>query len=188
MQKSKELVFITGNEGKAKYLKDFLGIPVEHMSIDLSEIQSLSLREVVEDKANRAFEIVGRPVLVEDVSLTFKAMGKLPGPLVKWFLDSLKNEGLCRLLDQYQDRSAVAEVMFAYCSEEGTHVFQGSVKGSISKEPRGGGGFGWDAIFIPEGYEDTWGEMSAVEKHATSMRRFALDELKNFLENRKIEK
>lgn len=181
MSKPKELIFITGNSGKAKYLKEYLAIPVEFVNIDLPEIQSLSLREVVEDKANRAFEIIGKPVLVEDVSLSFVAMGKLPGPLIKWFLDSLKNEGLCRLLDAYQDRNAIAEVQFAYCDEKGAKVFQGSVKGSISKEPRGTAGFGWDAIFMPEGYDQTWGEMSLAEKHATSMRRLALDKLKKFL-------
>ena len=181
MEKNKELVFITGNEGKAKYLKEFLDMPVEFRSVDLPEIQSLSLREVVEDKADRAFKIVGIPVLVEDVSLTFKMMGKLPGPLVRWFLDSLNNEGLCHLLDSYNDRSAVAEVMFAYCDEKGILVFEGSVNGSIAKEPKGEGGFGWDSIFIPEGYDQTWGEMSAVEKHATSMRRLALVKLKKFL-------
>jgi len=181
MIKNKELVFITGNAGKAKYLKEYLDIPVEFVNVDLPEIQSLSLREVVEDKADRAFKAVGKPVLVEDVSLTFKAMGKLPGPLIKWFLDSLKNDGLCRLLDSYQDRRAVAEVQFAYCDEKGVTVFESSVNGTISKEPKGEEGFGWDSIFIPEGYDQTWGEMNPSEKHATSMRRLALDKVKKFL-------
>ena len=84
-----KLTFITGNAGKAKYLSDYFHLPVEHIKLDLHEIQSLNLREVVEDKARRAYEIVKSPVLVEDVSLVFRGLKKLPGPLLTWFLDTL---------------------------------------------------------------------------------------------------
>jgi inosine triphosphate pyrophosphatase len=83
------MTFITSNAGKAKYLTDYFHLSVYHLKLDLNEIQSLSLKEVVEDKARRAFEIVRSPVLVEDVSLTFTALKALPGPLIKWFLETL---------------------------------------------------------------------------------------------------
>ena len=73
------LTFITGNPGKAEEISRYLGLPVEHVSLDLDEIQSLDLEEIVRDKAARAYEKVRRPVLVEDVSLVFSAFGKLPG-------------------------------------------------------------------------------------------------------------
>src|SRR3989344_5414775 len=94
-----KLTFITGNAGKAKYLADYFHLPVDHVKLDLHEIQSLDLKEVVEDKARRAFEIVKSPVLVEDVSLIFNGLKKLPGPLIKWFLETLENDGLCKLLN-----------------------------------------------------------------------------------------
>ena len=176
----KKLTFITGNAGKAKYLSDYFHIPVDHKKLDLIEIQSLGLKEIVEDKARRAFEIVNSPVLVEDVSLIFNGMKKLPGPLIKWFLETLGNEGLIKLVDSLDTRDAFAEVEFAICDENGVHTFSGSMEGSISDAPKGEMGFSWDPIFIPNGYSKTWAEMSDDEKHATSMRKIALEKMLEF--------
>ena len=149
-----ELTFITGNAGKAKYLSDYFHMPVEHMKLDLKEIQSLDLEEVVIDKAERAYAILKSPVLVEDVSLTFKALKSLPGPLIKWFFETLGNEGLCKLLEGSANREAFAEVKFAICDDGGAHIFTGSMEGTIAEHPRGEMGFGWDPIFIPKGYTE----------------------------------
>ncbi len=173
--------FITGNAGKAKYLSDYFHINVEHKKLDLIEIQSLDLKEIVEDKARRAYEIMRSPVIVEDVSLIFKGMKKLPGPLIKWFLETLGNDGLVKLVDSLDTRESFAEVEFAICDESGVHTFGGSMDGNISNSPRGEMGFGWDPIFIPKGYDKTWAEMSDDEKHATSMRKLALQKMSDFL-------
>lgn len=180
---NRTITFITGNAGKAKYLSDYFHLPVEHKKLDLPEIQSLSLREVVEDKARRAYAEIGAPVLVEDVSLVFPALGKLPGPLIKWFFESLGNEGLCRLLDGFSDRSAFAEVEFGFFDGKEVHIFRGEARGSVAETPKGDIGFGWDPIFIPAGYDKTWAEMSDDKKHATSMRKIALEKLGKFLEH-----
>lgn len=176
-----DLTFITGNPGKAKYLSDYFHIPVNHEKLDLDEIQSLDLREIVEDKAKRAYELIKSPVIVEDVSLVFSGMKKLPGPLIKWFLETLGNNGLIRLADSLDSREAVAEVQFAICDKNGVHTFAGSREGTISDSPKGEIGFGWDPIFIPKGYTKTWAEMSDDEKHATSMRKIALEKMAEFL-------
>jgi len=55
------------------------------MKIDLDELQSLDLRVIVEHKVRQAYEKVGGPVLVEDVSLEFLALGRIPGPFIKFF-------------------------------------------------------------------------------------------------------
>lgn len=175
------LTFITGNPGKAKYLSDYFHIPVSHQKLDLDEIQSLDLGEIVEDKARRAYEILGSPVIVEDVSLIFIGMKKLPGPLIKWFLETLDNEGLVRLADSLDTRDAFAEVQFALCGENGVHAFAGSMEGKIADSPRGEMGFGWDPIFMPKSHNKTWAEMSDDEKHATSMRKIALEKMADFL-------
>jgi len=185
--KFKKLIFITSNPAKAKYLGDYFDVPFEHLNLDLPEIQSLDLRAIVEDKARRAFEIVKKPVLVEDIALTFNALGKLPGPLIKWFFTSLGNEGLCRLLDPHKDKSAVAEVQFALADEGGIEIFSGLREGSISERPKGEFNFGWDPIFIPDGFNKTWGEMTTHEKHETSIRKIALEKAKNYLINRAYE-
>lgn len=179
----KKLTFITGNIHKAKYLSDYFHMPVDHLKLDIPEIQSLSLEEIVKDKAQRAYEVAGVPVLVEDVSLVFNALNELPGPLIKWFLQSLGNEGLSNLVSLHKDKTALATVAFALCDEHGVRTFTGSVEGSISEKPRGENGFGWDAVFIPKGYQKTWAEMSDQEKHETSMRKIALEGLSEYLTN-----
>ncbi|MEK7153184.1 MAG: non-canonical purine NTP pyrophosphatase, partial [Patescibacteria group bacterium] len=91
--------FISGNQHKVDYLAKWLGRPIEYQKIDLDEIQSLDLKAVAEHKVRQAYAILKRPVLVEDVGFTFEAMGRLPGPLIKWFLEELGVAGLCNLAD-----------------------------------------------------------------------------------------
>lgn len=178
-----KITFITGNSAKAKYLSDYFDIEVDHKKLDLHEIQSLDLKEIVEEKAKVAFKIIKKPVLVEDVSLTFKALKKLPGPLIRWFLDTLGNDGLIDIL-KGKDRTAIAEVAFCYFDGKKSSVFSALKSGSISKKAKGEMGFGWDPIFIPDGHSKTWAEMGDDEKHETSMRKIALGKLKKYLNNR----
>lgn len=180
----KKLTFITGNPAKAKYLGNYFHIPVDHIKLDLPEIQSTDLQEIVEDKAKRAFEIIKSPVIVEDVSLVFHEMKSLPGPLIKWFLEALGNEGLCKLVSGFGSKQATAKVMFAICDDSGVHTFAGSMSGSIADTPRGEMGFGWDPIFMPDGFTKTWAEMTDDEKHNTSMRRQALEKMSEFLSSK----
>lgn len=72
------ITFITGNQKKAEYLAKYLHFPVGYQKINLDEIQSLDLREIVEHKVRQAYEIIKTPVLVEDVSLEFTALGRIP--------------------------------------------------------------------------------------------------------------
>ena len=175
-----KLTFITGNIAKAEYLSRQLGFEIDHHKLNLSEIQSLNLEEVVIDKARRAHEVLRTPVLVEDASLTINGMGGLPGPLVKWFFESIGNEGICRFADMSSSRKAVTEVVFGYCDENGVKTFAGSKSGLISQTPRGEGGFGWDAVFIPEGYKKTRAEMSQAEMDASTMRKEAIEKLAKY--------
>ncbi|HLJ65859.1 MAG TPA: non-canonical purine NTP pyrophosphatase [Chloroflexota bacterium] len=175
--KSNSLTFITGSLDKVKLLDRYLGVPVRHRKLDLVEIQSLDLDTVVRAKAIEAYRQLGSPVLVEDTSLRFSALGRLPGPFVKWFLLELGTSGLCRLLDGYENRSALAEVQFAVYDGTAFRTFANAREGSITSSPRGEHGFGWDPIFIPRGEKRTWGEMTAEEQKATSLRRPALEQL-----------
>ncbi|MDO8555726.1 MAG: non-canonical purine NTP pyrophosphatase [Nanoarchaeota archaeon] len=175
------ITFITGNPNKAAYLADHFHLPITHKHIDLPEIQSLDLATVVHDKAQRAYNILKQPVLVEDVALTFHALNTLPGPLIKWFYEALGNKGLCTLLPKKGDRTATAEVQFAYCDKKGVHTFKGTQQGSIAQQPRGTQGYGWDPIFIPQGQTKTRGEMHEEERNKGSMRQAALKKLATYL-------
>lgn len=175
------LTFITSNSKKAEQLGYHLDYPIQHAELDLPEIQSLELAEIARAKAEAAFEKLQSPVLVEDTGLTFHALGKLPGPLIKWFLQELGNEGLCIMLDRYATREAKAEVYFGLFDGKKHLTFSASMLGTITPKPRGESGFGWDSIFIPQGSDKTWGEMDVEEQKQTSMRKIALQKLQEYL-------
>lgn len=146
-------VFISGNLNKVAYLVETLEIDLDHQKIDLDEIQSSDPKVVIEHKVKQAYEIVQRPVLVEDTSLSFNALDGLPGPFVKFFVEANNGlETMCRMLDGFTDRTAYASVIYGYFDGENLQFFEGRLDGTIADHPRGDGGYGWDQIFEPEGY------------------------------------
>jgi non-canonical purine NTP pyrophosphatase (RdgB/HAM1 family) len=165
-----EIIFVTGNSNKVKELKRILGIELGHQEIDIPEIQSLDLEEVVVAKAKAAYAQIGSPIIVEDTSLTFHALGKLPGTFVKFFAEELSYQGMCQLLEGKSDRSATARACIAFYDGEIIKTFLGECRGSIAEAPRTGPGFGFDCIFIPEGYQTTWSEMDSEIKDTMSHR------------------
>lgn len=165
-----EVTFITGNQSKANFLAKFLNHPVAHEKVDLDEIQSLDLREITEHKVRQAYAALSKPVLVEDTALDFVVLGRLPGTFIKWFLEEAGNEHMCKMLNAYNDRTAIARVCFAYYDGKQLEFFVGELKGKISEAPRGKRGFGWDAIFIPDGSTKTYAEMSDEEVNQFSLR------------------
>lgn len=185
-----DLVFITGNQAKADYLAKWLGRSVPHQKVDLEEIQSLNLREVVEDKARRAYEMIGKPVLVEDVALCFDAFGgKLPGTLVKWFLTETGTEGMLKMLEGFDDRGATASIMYGLYDGTQLYTFEASVPGMVPTEVRGTGdgwkgGMSWNSIFMPDGATKTYAEMTDEELKPFSHRAKAVQKLAAFLEQR----
>lgn len=173
------LHFATGNENKLREAREILGISVEQFKIDLDEIQSVSVEEVVVHKARQAYEIAGKPVLIEDTGLEILAWNGLPGALIKWFDTSVGNDGIIQMLSGFTDRSAKATSCFAYFDGSTLHKGIGSIDGSIAIEPTGTNGFGWDPIFIPSGSAKTFAQMSPEEKNSLSMRALALKDLIN---------
>lgn len=176
-----DVVFITGNQHKADYLAKYLGYPVEHIKLDLDEIQSLDLREIVQHKVRQAYAQIGRPVLVEDVSLEFVGLGKLPGPFIKFFLEQMPFEDICRLVDG-KDRGSLARCVFGYY--DGTHeeYFEGSIAGSVPENPTGSKGYGFDQIFIPEGYSVTRAELDEEDDRKTYLMMKPFEKVKTFLD------
>lgn len=184
-----KVTFITGNEHKARVLEKYLGYPVNHQKVELDEIQSLDLDQIIDHKVRQAFSILESPVLVEDVGLVIDEMGKLPGPFIKWFVDDMGLEKICRLVDGFSDRKARAQIAFGYFDGDLIKIFSGEVKGQISNEPRGDDSFGWNPIFIPDGADKTYAEMDGDETLRFSLRTTTVfPEIKDFLnslDNRK---
>ncbi len=178
-----DITFITGNQSKADYLSKYLGFEVKHQKIELDEIQSLDLRKVVEHKVLQAYGIVRGPVLVEDVSLEFTALGRLPGTFIKFYVDEVPFETLCRTLDGL-NRDATARCLFGYYDGVDFEYIEGSLSGVISEHPTGENGFGWDKIFIPEGYGVTRASLNEKDDKLTYMKIKPFDKLKTFLESK----
>ena len=186
-------LYVTGNQHKAHYLAKLLGIELDHHKVDLDEIQSTDLDQIVEHKVRQAYAITGQPVLVEDVALGFDALGGLPGPFIKFFIESEDGaEKLCRMCDGLESRRATAYATFGYYDGDKVQLFHGSIAGSIAEHPSGSGGYGWDVIFIPDGYggrirselsEDEYDELYQVIKPIPAVREFLLAKHESEIEN-----
>ena len=177
-----EWVLVTGSEGKAREVQRILGAALPHFPVqDLPEVQAVDLETVVAQKAETAFRILGRPVIVEDTGLFVHAWGGLPGALVRWFLASAGPEGICTMLSGFDDRLAHAQTVVAAFDGQ-LRTYSGQVAGRIAPYPRGSNGFGWDSIFIPEHETRTFAEMADKEKSVYSMRRIAFEQLRGDLE------
>lgn len=175
------ITFVTGSDHKLAEMERILGVALDRTALDLPEIQSLDIETVVKDKVARAYEHVAGPVIVEDTALVFHALGRLPGTYIKWFIDELGFEKLCRLLPEGTDRSATVFACIAYHDGTEVHTFVGSCEGSIAEHPRDGEGFGFDCIFIPEGHDKAWSELPNEVKDSMSHRARAARKLADFL-------
>ena len=180
----KDITYITGNKKKAEYLANLLDFPILHHKVDLDEIQSMDLRKIVKHKVRQAYDLIKKPVVVEDTSLEFKALGKLPGPFVKHFLEQMSEEDICSLLNG-KDRSATARCVFGYFDGEKETYFEGSMDGTIPEKPAGDGGYGFDRIFIPGGFNVTRAEQNAEDHKAVYLKIKPILQLKEFLEKLK---
>ncbi|MBC8287323.1 MAG: RdgB/HAM1 family non-canonical purine NTP pyrophosphatase [Nitrospinae bacterium] len=174
--------FVTGNPNKVREASEILDLILEPVQVGgLFEVQSPDLDVVVRHKALQAYASLQCPVMVEDSGLLFRAWNGLPGALVKWFEETVGCSGMLKMVEGFSDRGATAICCFAVYDGQTMKIARGEVNGTLSDSIRGKNGFGWDVIFIPEGHEQTYGEMSASEKNGISHRKRALDELKQIL-------
>jgi non-canonical purine NTP pyrophosphatase (RdgB/HAM1 family) len=152
-------VLVTGNRGKLEETRRLLGRKVENAAVDLPEIQSLDLVEVLEAKAAEAFRRLGRPLVVEETGLALIAMGGFPGPLVKWMLEAMGPEGIARTAAALGDTRAMAHCALLWTDGKTSVLGRGETSGTLVLPPRGSRGFGWDPIFQPDGHDQTYAEL-----------------------------
>ncbi|WJX10889.1 hypothetical protein P8452_01559 [Trifolium repens] len=170
------VTFVTGNAKKLEEVRAILGqsIPFQSLKLDLPELQG-EPEDISKEKARLAAIQVNGPVLVEDTCLCYNALKGLPGPYIKWFLQKIGHEGLNNLLMAYDDKSAYALCVFSFAIGPNSEpiTFSGKTLGKIVP-PRGPNDFGWDPIFQPDGYDQTYAEMSKEEKNKISHRSKSL--------------
>ncbi len=172
--------FITSNKNKWEEVCHILGFKIPFENLEIKEIQSLDLKEILKEKAKEAYKIINKPVVVEDVSLILKGFNNFPGPLVKWLIKSGGPKGIIKICKGCNDFKA--EAICGVCAFDGKefHYFEGKVKGIISKKIRGENGFGWDPVFIPERKKKTFAEMIIKEKNKISHRNKAWKKASKF--------
>ena len=189
----KRLCFVTGNANKLREMKAAIGdrgVELWSQSVDLDELQGTA-EQIVRHKCEAAALLVGGPVMVEDTGLEFTALNGMPGPYIKWFLESLGPEGLHRLLAGWEDKSAEATCTLAVClgPNQPVTVLQGRVRGTIvvPRSKAGEKAFGWDPVFEPsEGPTKgqlTFSEMTMEQKQLVSHRGRAVAKLIEWIES-----
>jgi XTP/dITP diphosphohydrolase len=172
------ITFITGNPHKVKEAQgilDKLGITLEHADLGYPEIQG-DLEDVARYGAQYAARRLGKPVIVEDAGLFIKSLKWFPGTYSSYVQETLGNKGILKLMSDVEDRYAEFRSVVGYCTPKTEpEVFLGAVKGRIGYEEKGKYGFAYDPLFIPEGYDKSFGELQRTEKNKFSHRRKSLE-------------
>lgn len=187
-----KLVFATHNLHKLKEIEALLPEGIELLS--LSDI------ECYEDIAETANTIEGNAlikakyikeryqynVFADDTGLEVLALNNAPGVFSARYAGAEKSdkaniELLLKNMEGKEERKARFKTVIALCLDREIHTFEGIVEGTISTCPVGQNGFGYDPIFIPEGYKETFAELSAEEKNRISHRGKAFEKLLKFL-------
>jgi non-canonical purine NTP pyrophosphatase (RdgB/HAM1 family) len=163
-------VLVTGNPEKRREAERVLGRSVPTVELELPELQSDSLHEVLCAKAEEAWRRLRRPVVVEETGLELDALAGFPGPLVKWMLRAVGAEGIARTAAALGDTRATARCALMLRDGLGTVVAEGATSGVLVLPPRGSGGFGWDPVFEPAGETLTYGELAPEVKDAIGHR------------------
>jgi len=180
---TQHITILTGNQGKVAEFERLLVTGLANIKIDTIEIQDTDVAVVAKKKAEDGFAKLGEACFVDDTGLTIHAWGNLPGALIKWFVDNVGNDGIIAMLEKAESRAATVTTALGYCDEHGSQVFIGELHGTIAHFPRGENGFGYDPIFIPEGHDKTFAEMTGEEKDTVSMRAIAAQKMKAALFN-----
>jgi XTP/dITP diphosphohydrolase len=182
------LIFVTGNHHKFKEVQKIAarhGLKIEMRDVSCKEIQADELGDISACSVGEACEILGKPCFVEDAGLFVRALRGFPGPYSNYVFRTIGNEGLLKLMAGVNDRRAEFRSAVGYC-EPGLEpvVFEGRVRGKITRGERGKHGFGFDPIFLAK-TNKTFAEMPTVEKNKHSHRAKAIEAFFRWYKQRK---
>jgi XTP/dITP diphosphohydrolase len=176
------LYFASSNENKFLEIENLLekekGIKIHFSKIILKEIQSESIIEVAEDKVKKAFNMIKKPVIVEDDGLFIKDLNGFPGIYASFVFKTIGNKGILSLLKDNENRKASFTSIFSFFDGKTIESFSGETTGYITTKilPEG---WGFDPIFKPENEDKTYGQIDILKKNKISHRSKAL---RKFLE------
>jgi XTP/dITP diphosphohydrolase len=197
---NKELVIATHNIGKAKEISEILSpyfssfVTSAELGLTEPEETGASFEENALIKARSAAAETGKMALADDSGLSVRALQGEPGIYsARWAGDArdfnMAMERVNEALGMNSDRHAsfVCSLALVVPGSDTNYCFEGRADGAIIWPPRGELGFGYDPIFVPEGYEQTFAELSPKEKNTISHRAKAIQELVNFLSDKDLE-
>lgn len=176
-----EITFATGNKGKVASLRHSLerrgitNVTIVQEPLELTEPQAESAEEVALAKARQAYQLLGRPVLVDDSSFHITALGGFPGPYIKYMLTTIGIEGILKIMEGREDRSAYFLSFLVFIDEKGNeHTISGApLHGVIAlRADTFENETAWSdlyKIFIPDGSDKVLARMSQ-EEHAAMKR------------------
>ena len=188
----KKFVFATNNAHKLEEVTAILGDKIEllsmkdiHCHADIPETAD-TLEGNALLKARYIFENYNMDCFADDTGLEVEALNGAPGVYsARYAGDAHNSEANMRKLLQdmegIENRKAQFRTVFALIINGKEHLFEGIVKGEITKHRCGSSGFGYDPVFIPEGYTQTYAEMGNTLKNKSSHRALATNKLCNFL-------
>ena len=179
MPQSSKLFFASSNENKfqeAERILSDLGVQINFYKTILEEIQSNDLNDIAEKKAINAYDLIQKPVIIEDDGLFINSLNGFPGPYSSYAYDTIGNKGIMSLLENSQTRDANFVSIIAYCDNDyGVKLFESSIPGKISSVIEKGG-WGYDPIFIPNGESKTYANVSDKDKfshRSASLKKFS---------------
>lgn len=190
-----KLVFATGNSHKLAEAQQILGSRIPELTLLPHEgpepVESgTTFLENALIKARSAFEATGQPAFADDSGLSVEVMGGAPG-IFSAIWSGTRSDQVNRelLLSQLKDipaehRQAAFVCTIALVEESGETSFTGIWQGSIAFDSTGDGGFGYDPVFIPEGFEVSAAELEPEVKSSFSHRALAMQQLADFLKSR----
>ena len=186
-----QLILATHNDHKAKEFRDILPQYSVQTLADLGHDDEIketatSLEGNSFIKAETVFKRYGHVVISDDSGLEVDALNGAPGVYSARYAGDPRNDqrNTEKLLDELQgasNRKAQFRTVITLMNAGNSFQFEGIVKGTIAKSPRGETGFGYDPVFIPEGVQQTFAELAANEKNKISHRANAIEKLIHFL-------
>jgi XTP/dITP diphosphohydrolase len=191
LRRGARLVIASHNEGKVKEIAELFApfgietVPAASLGLAEPEETGKSFAENAALKALAAATASGLPALADDSGLEVAALGGAPGIHSARWAGEDRDFGIAmqRVAHELEagggkDRRARFTCALAVATPDGrVQVFEGQVSGALVWPPRGTRGFGYDPIFVPEGYSETFGEMEPWRKHAISHRARAFEKL-----------
>ncbi len=177
------ITFVTANPHKLAEAQAILPFPIKNLALDIAEIQTLDIGEIVAHKLQEAYARVGGPVLVDDVSAELESLNGLPGPFIKFFEQKLGEDALFKLSKSAGDRATIICCMGYYDGGK-QEIVKGVLHGTVVA-PRGKIGWGFDKVIVPDGHTRTMAEMPTKEKNQLSHRYLALQLLADKLRRQK---